>query len=410
MATTNLKFYDFIKPAFRDEAPNVIVRASRRTGKTYGAVQYALLQAFSRKNIKILWVDTVQSNIKRYIDEYFRKISGELWNSISYDKQFNTLSLLNGTKIFFGSAERPENLEGFGYDLVILNEAGIILKKDGLWYKTIQPMTKNAKTLFIGTPKGKTGQIYYELSQKAKTSELWKEYHYTVYDSPEWNAKQIEDIKNEVSTYIWKQEYLGEFADIYENSALPPDCLRYYDYINPDEFKELYIHADTTHTAKTTSDYFAIGVMGQSKRDNNYYLLDFILDKIDVERQANALITYYQKYGNKIKKITYDEKANQGFGYWSKKLAKDDYNLSLPLEPLNYGADKFTHFEPNIKHFKANRIFLPQNNPRINTLSDQLLAFPSKEVNDDGVDMISGLLDNFNFDNSVVTYDYNPLD
>jgi phage terminase large subunit-like protein len=73
------------------------------------------------------------------------------------------------------------------------------------------------------------------------------------------------------------------------------------------------MHADTTHTGKTTSDYFALGVLGMSKKDKNFYLLDFILKKCDVETQARASIVMYQKYKSKVKKFTYDEKANQGF-------------------------------------------------------------------------------------------------
>jgi phage terminase large subunit-like protein len=48
-----------------------------------------------------------------------------------------------------------------------------------------------------------------------------------------------------------------------------------------------------------------------NKKDKNFYILDFTLDKVDVEKQARIVISYYQKYGKKIKKMTYDEKSNQ---------------------------------------------------------------------------------------------------
>jgi phage terminase large subunit-like protein len=54
-----------------------------------------------------------------------------------------------------------------------------------------------------------------------------------------------------------------------------------------------------------------------------------------------------------------------------------------------------THFTPHVPHFRANRVYLPKNHKRINTLVDQIIAFPTKEVNDDAVDLLSGLLDNF---------------
>ena len=57
----------------------------------------------------------------------------------------------------FRSADKPENIEGFGYALIILNEAGIILKNRRLWEETIRPMAMDykAKVIIGGTPKGK---------------------------------------------------------------------------------------------------------------------------------------------------------------------------------------------------------------------------------------------------------------
>ena len=37
----------------------------------------------------------------------------------------------------FRSVDRPENIEGFGYDKAFLNEAGIILRDEYLWYNAI---------------------------------------------------------------------------------------------------------------------------------------------------------------------------------------------------------------------------------------------------------------------------------
>ena len=171
---------------------------------------------------------------------------------------------------------------------------------------------------------------------------------------------------------------MAEFVDLYEGSILTPDDLRYYDTINLEDFTEVYIHADTTHTGKTTSDYFCAVVLGMNKKDKNFYVLDFILEKMDVEKQASSCISLYSKYDKKVKKMTYDEKSNQGFGFWIKKLAKEEYNISLPIQELKYPNDKITHFEPHVPHFKANRVYLPKNHPRINIATDQILAFPTK--------------------------------
>lgn len=103
----------------------------------------------------------------------------------------------------------------------------------------------------------------------------------------------------------------------------------------------------------------------------------------------------YMKFMNKVKKFTYDEKSNNWFGFWIKKLAKEEYNISLPIEELKYPNDKVSHFTPHVPHFKANRMYFPRNHPQIHIAIDQLLAFPTKWVHDDFVDGVSGVMDNF---------------
>lgn len=400
MQKPNLAFYEFIRPAFADTTQYVIIRAGRRTGKTFWAFQWIMLELMRNKWTRWLWVDTVQGNLSKYIDRYVRPILWDFWWTVHVDNQKYIITFMNGSTLDMGSAERPENLEWFAYDFFVLNEAGIILKKKGLWDNTIQPMVRNARGKIIGTPKGKTSDgetsKYMQLSDLCKVEDNWKEYHYPAIESPEWDEKQLDQIRWQVPAYIWLQEYMAEFVDVYESSLLSQEDLRYYDTLNLDDFDSVYMHADTTHTGKTTSDYFACVVLWESKKDKCFYVLDFILEKMDVEQQARATISLYSKYWGKIKKMTYDEKSNQGFWFWIKKLAREEYNLSLPIQELKYPSDKITHFEPHIPHFKANRVYFPKNHPRINIATDQLLAFPTKGVHDDFIDGLSGVLDNFN--------------
>lgn len=191
--------------------------------------------------------------------------------------------------------------------------------------------------------------------------------------------------------------YMNEPLDL-TDSLLQEDDLRYYEHVDLSLFSELFIHADLTQTAKQTSDFYACGVLGKNKKDNNFYLLDFTLSQEkDPSKQAEILINYYLKYRSKIghQNITFDEKGYASFGYWAKEVAKNKFNTSLPLNPLKYPSDKVSHFTPHLVHFKANRVYLPSNHPSLQALTSQILAFPSKSVHDDGVDMLSGLLDNF---------------
>jgi hypothetical protein len=214
---TKFTYPDFIKPALRDKTKYVIIRSGRRTGKTFNAFQWILEMLLRNPNSKGLWVDTVQSNISKYTQRYIIPILGE-FKDYHIDNQKYIITFGNGSILDLGSAERPENLEGFEYDFVVLNEAGIILKKQDLWDKTIQPMCKNALVKIIGTPKGLN--YYYDLSELSKTNEEWTEYVYTAYDSPFWDSEQLDKIKKQTPFAIWKQEYLADFTTGAEENVL----------------------------------------------------------------------------------------------------------------------------------------------------------------------------------------------
>ena len=236
--------------------------------------------------------------------------------------------------------------------------------------------------------------------KEKKGTKGWLVYHQPLIIEGEiqWDfftEKTLDKIREDEWPVAFNQNYLLVPVDSYSEWFIKREHLRYWHSYNIDDFDDLYIHADTTHTWKATSDYFCSMVIWESKRDNNYYILDFILEKMDVETQSNAVINQYMKFHNRVRKLTYDEKANQGFWFWIKKLAKEEYNISLPIQELKYPKDKVTHFEPHIPHFIANRVYLPANHAMLTEAETELLAFPTKGINDDFVDWLSWVLDNF---------------
>ncbi|MDL0090086.1 hypothetical protein, partial [Campylobacter gastrosuis] len=123
---------------FENFARFTTIEKGRRFGFTKGTANACI--EWLLEGHKILWVDTMNANLKRYFQRYFypelKQLPRELWSYNAQDKQLN----LGEAWLDFRSAERPENIEGFGYDIVILNEAGIILKDSYLWDNAISPM------------------------------------------------------------------------------------------------------------------------------------------------------------------------------------------------------------------------------------------------------------------------------
>ena len=132
----------------------------------------------------ILWVDTVYGNIERYVERYFiptlKGLPKNLWK---YRSNRNELRIGNSV-CDFRSADNPENIEGFGYALIVINEAGIVLKNRNLWSESILPMIldQKARVLIGGTPKGKTVKrtkekhLFYELFERRLRSSIVQEF------------------------------------------------------------------------------------------------------------------------------------------------------------------------------------------------------------------------------------------
>jgi hypothetical protein len=221
-----LMLAEYMLPAFQDERKYTIIRAGRRLGKTYNAFLWVLIMLMQNPNSRGLWIDTTQSNLEKYIDRYIAQILGPAFEDLKVDRQRYIIKFSNGSTLDMGSSERPENLEGFGYNFAVLNEAGIILKNEDLWLKTIQPMCKDAQVKIVGTPKGIN--YYYDLSQLAKTQpNEWCEYHYPAtgdYSLPNgtkiYDPEYLQTLQKSVPESIWNQEYLGLFTSGGDESIL----------------------------------------------------------------------------------------------------------------------------------------------------------------------------------------------
>ena len=197
----------FLREAYLDDRDIVFIKAGRRTGKTYKFALWLLQEMDSLPNEDGLWVDTKHSNIDKYIDRYFRPLLKKMnhWQDCNWNQQKKILKLYNGAYIDFGSAERPELMEGFGYKRGVLNEAGIIFKKQSLWSNTLYPMLKHAKVRGVGTPKGKnTFETLYR---------RYPHYTFTGFDSPFWTPEELEEAKATMTEEAYRQEILAEFIE-----------------------------------------------------------------------------------------------------------------------------------------------------------------------------------------------------
>lgn len=190
---------------------NIVVHNS---GKTYNSAMWLCEELMLNDGMGGLWIDTTQGNIEKYVERYFRVILREVFEYCHWDPRRKILRFPNKSYVDFGSAEKPQNLEGFGYKRAVINEGGLVLRKSGLWYSSVQPMVKDedCQVKIIGTPRGKN--TFHELFISGREGHPeYSSYHFTAYDSPNWRESELEMLKAKVPELIFSQEYMAEFLE-----------------------------------------------------------------------------------------------------------------------------------------------------------------------------------------------------
>jgi hypothetical protein len=199
----------------------LVVPKGRRFGSTKGAAN-AFIEYMLDGISPLLWVDTINGNIERYVDRYFmpvlKQIPKERWSWNRMKKELK----INGAILDFRSADAPESIEGFGYKKIFLNEAGIILKNTYLYSNAILPMLLDypeSQLIASGVPKGKTlkngdKHKFFELYERAKAGEEgYKLLEYTSFDNPLLERVEIEKLMMSMSKQEQDQEIFGQFVE-----------------------------------------------------------------------------------------------------------------------------------------------------------------------------------------------------
>jgi predicted phage terminase large subunit-like protein len=345
----------------------VVVPKGRRLGATQGAALFCIDSLFDGK--KILWIETIQNNIDKYYNRYFLPKLKNLDQTLyQYKVQAKELTLGKGY-IDFRSAEKPQNIEGFGYDIIILNEAGIILKGQkgrNLWFNTVYPMTIDykAKVFFLGTPKGKRAKkdehpnkmsLYYELAFKGGYDNPdgkhpdWKCYRFTSYDNPLNNPDDIDEMAKDIPASIRKQEIEGFFVDIGESQIFHREWFEVLMARPKEAPQRRIISIDTAFKVGTENDDSA-GICIE-KYSNMYLITDCFCSKYEF----NELVAKSKGFqaNNAADIVLIEDKAS------GQSLIQMYKNMvDFPVVPVKPDGDKLSRAVAATPFFESKKVYL----------------------------------------------------
>lgn len=311
---------------FDSPARIVVIDKGRRAGFTKGAANNTTRIALKGLKKKGLWVDTVNANIERYVERFFIPVLKELPDSMWTWRKQQKILQIRDFYMDFRSVDNPQNIEGFGYDYMILNEAGIILKDRYLWQNAIRPMMwdSDCQVFIGGTPKGGGGE-FEELYLRGEDPDQrdFASFKLTAFDNPYVPDNVIlEDMKSMPQRVI-EQEIYGKFL---EDSGIVFRGVEKVAILDPRGADPIFDHTYVIGCDLAKLEDFT--VITVYDRINNKQVFQMRFNKIewpfirarvrDVSKKYNNALVYLDSTG--VGEPTYD----------------DLIRMNVPIEPIKF--------------------------------------------------------------------------
>ena len=403
---------------FESDARFKVIAKGRRFGLTKGFANYIIEEMLDGVS-PVLWVDTVYGNIERYVERYFipvlKKLPRRLWK---YRANRNDLKIGNSV-CDFRSADNPENIEGFGYALIVINEAGIVLKNRSLWTESILPMILDykARVLIGGTPKGKRVKrtnekhLFYELFMKGQKLNVpprragksqkrnWESFVFTSYDNPLLDKDEIDELVKEISPVLRDQEIYGKFVDAESAGIIKSDWWKYYENESELFTQRVYKKVqswDTAFKKNQENDYSVCTTWLVAQ--NGYYLINMWRGRVEFPELKKKVVELYER--EKPNEILIEDKAS------GQSLIQElQRNTRLPVKGIKVESDKISRVHSVTPLIEAGKVILPKQKHWVKTFIDECEEFPNGEF-DDIVDTMSQFLIN---EKGLPTADYKGI-
>ncbi len=160
-----------------------------------------------------------------------------------------------------------------------------------------------------------------------------------------------------------------------------------------------YLICDPANDKKKGSDYTAMGVIGLAP-DNNFYLLDGIRDRLNLEERTSRLFELHRKWGRP--KVGYEQYGKDS-DIQHIKYEMKERNYRFGITELGGPLKKNDRIRRMIPEFKAERWWLPDQIFITNyekkvlelidtIIEEEIMSFPVP-VHDDFIDMMSRIHD-----------------
>jgi hypothetical protein len=212
------------------ENPNkiLVLGASRRLGKTYFLVCYAIEYCLQHPNSIVKFIAPTTKDIRRIIAPLVREITKDCPKDIvpSYKTQENIWRFSNGSEIQLAgtNAGHAESIRGNEAHLCIIDEAGFCDELAYIVNSILIPTTSmtNGKIIMASTPPKSLDHDFIRFMRQAQLNDAYIKR--TIYDNPRLSKEQIDHIAEStggVGSVDFRREYLVELITSDEDAIIP---------------------------------------------------------------------------------------------------------------------------------------------------------------------------------------------
>lgn len=367
-----------------------VVAAGRRCGKSRLAAWMLILNALQTEKGHVFYVAPTQGQAR----DIMWGVLLELAHPIVSGSHVNNMQikLINGATISLKGADRPDTMRGVSLKFLVMDEYADM--KPQVWEEVLRPALADQKggCLFIGTPKGRNH--FYELYKYAELEgdETYKAWHFTSYDNPLLDPKEIDTAKKSMSSYAFRQEFMASFealgSEIFKEewiqfSEEEPEDGDYYIAIDLAGFADV---AKSSGSKKSRLDTTSIAVV--KANTDGWWVAEIIYGRWDIKKTAKKIFDVVAKYRPVSVGIEKGALKNAVLPYLTDIMKSNQRYFRV--EELTHGNQKkvdrivwalqgrFENGQVNLNKGEWNTEFC-----------DQLFQFPNPLVHDDLIDSLA---------------------
>jgi phage terminase large subunit-like protein len=409
----DIKLLPWQQQVWNDQSRFKVVAAGRRTGKSRLAAWMLIVEALQADRGNVWYVAPTQGQAR---DIMWLTLL-ELGNPVIESSHVNNMQikLVNGAVISLKGADRPETMRGVSLKFVVLDEYADM--KPSVFEQILRPALADlkGKSLFIGTPMGRNH--FYELYNYGEKNDdkEYKSWHFTSFDNPLLDPKEIEAAKKSMSSFAFRTEFMASFeaasGGIFKEEWIKiddeePKDGRYFVAVDLAGFENV---AAATTAKKKRLDQSAIAIVKVTAE--GWWVADIEFGRWDIKQTAQKIFDVVRDYEPVCVGIERGALKNAVLPYLSDLMRK--YNSYFRIEDLTHGNKKKTDritwsLQGRLEHGKISFNEGPWNSEII----DELMNFPNAQVHDDLIDALS-YIDQIAIAEYTSDYeedDYTPMD